>query len=859
MRPELSKVFTLNNYRVLDYLMQHVELEIDLSKRPVQCRASLLMVPNPILSNREPHLELNGENMILTALTVDGRLLTIDEYELTTNSLIIKNVPQTKSFTVKATTRLGENTDLFGLYETEGTILIKAETEGLRRVFYCHDRPDNLATYTTTIIAHEESYPILLANGRLIEKKKLTDGLFSVTWLDTLPKPSYLFALVAGKLAFSAVNFVTKSGRELPIEFYVAADATAKCDFAKQVIQHAMAWEERVYQLECDLPQHMVAGVDKYASGASEPTGLNLFNTENLYATQQTRTDEGILRVLEVVAHEFFHYWTGDRVTIRDWFNLPLKEGLTTFRTAMFREELFGTTIVRLLDGKNLDERAPRQHTYTAVRSLYTPAAYEKSADIFRMIMLCVGQELFYPAMTHFLRDNDGKAVTLEDVIHSLSQSLDRDLRTFLPWFTEDGIPELTVTDEYSPAAQRYTLQIKTSGRKNRPIPLALGLLNSNGQEVLATTLLTITQDDMIFQFDNISSAPVPSLLRDFSAPVILRYPHTVDNLLLLMQYDTNLYNRCEAAKQLIITLVQQKPIDLVKLSSSIINTYRNILQDKSIDPWILAELLTLPREEELLTQVTSIHFEQIIKTKNFIHQQLAHELKNEWSALLHHLTHFEAKKPEPSVLFDIDQAGRRRLKAVCYSYWQFIDRQATQSALESQFAKSLGNNMTDTVSALSLLCNITPEETGNTLLNKFYEQWKGDTHAINYWFKVQAACHFHCIKRMRHLLIHEAFDLLNPNKVYALIGPFLDNIYGFHAISGEGYRLVAEVILSLDKINPPLAANLTQRFVCWEKYDEKRQQMMLANLTFIHAEAVSVDVKNRAQKGLDKALATAG
>lgn len=426
-----SGIFRLNDYKVLDYLIKHIDLELNLSKKPVQSKTVLTIEPNPKAKSYSLDLELDGENMLLESIFLDGKELSPEEYEITKDSLIIKNIPQGRTFTLETTTHLGENTDLFGLYETEGVILVKAETEGLRRVLYCHDRPDNLATYKTTIIANKEDYPVLLSNGSLIAKKDLDEGLHSVTWLDNVPKPSYLFALVAGKLQKSVTYFKTRSDRQLPIEFYVPPAATSKCDFAKEVLKEAMRWDEEVFDLDCELPQHMVAGVDKYASGASEPTGLNLFNTANLFATPATRTDADFLRVLEVVAHEYFHYWSGDRVTIRDWFNLPFKEGLTTFRAAMFRERLFGTDLIRMIDGKNLDERAPRQDTYTNVRSLYTAAAYEKSADIFRMMMLYMGEKTFYQEMSKFLKNNDGQAVTLEDVLASLSNSTGKDMSSF--------------------------------------------------------------------------------------------------------------------------------------------------------------------------------------------------------------------------------------------------------------------------------------------------------------------------------------------------------------------------------------------------------------------------------------------
>ncbi|KTD41311.1 aminopeptidase N [Legionella parisiensis] len=851
-----SGIFRLSDYKILDYQVKHIDLEIDLYKKPVQSKASLTIEPNPHSKSYSTNLELDGENMILESISLDGKKLTHEEYELTNDSLIIKNVPQNRSFTLKTTTRLGENTDLFGLYETEGTILVKAETEGLRRVLYCHDRPDNLATYKTTIIAKKEDYPVLLSNGSLIEQKDLEEGLHSVTWLDKVPKPSYLFALVAGKLQKSVTYFKTRSERELPIEFYVPPEATAKCDFAKEVLKEAMRWEEETFDLECELPQHMVAGVDKYASGASEPTGLNLFNTANLFATPETSTDADFLRVLEVVAHEYFHYWSGDRVTIREWFNLPFKEGLTTFRAAMFRERLFGTDLIRILDGKNLDERAPRQDTYTNVRSLYTPAAYEKSADIFRMMMLFLGEETFYKGMKQFLQDNDGGAVTLEDVLASLGKSTKKDMNSFLHWFTESGIPQITVTDEYDAEAKRYTLKFKTKGVKGRPIPMVVGLLNNKGKEIQGDTMLIVNQSDMEFHFNNIDSRPIPSLLRSFSAPVNLEYTYKTEQLRLLMQHDSNIYNRCEAANKLITQMVKDYCSGkIITFTPEFFNAYRSILNEKngSLNYWLLAELMAIPSEEVLFSSLQNQDFEKIAAARQLIQSQLAIELKQDIFSMLKNLDIIPVSQCSPFESFDILSAGARRLKQVCHAYLAAIQFEKIKQQLVEQFNNSLGKNMTDCISALNLLLSDNYSQSGK-LLASFYDLWQNDSSAINYWFNVQAAAHSEdVVNLVKQLMLHPAFDLSNPNKVNALLGTFINNPYGFHSISGKGYQLIVDAILKLEKINPTLAANLTEKFNSWDKYDEKRQKLMLSQLEFMSTNALSADVRNMAKKGLEK------
>jgi len=852
MNKSFNKVYRLSNYTVTPHLMSNVSLEIDLTKKPVQCKALIVFTPNPAASQNVAHIELNGENMLLISLLVNNKKVHADDFEVTDHSLIIKNIPKNEPFTVKTTTLLGENSDLFGLYETEGIYLIKAETEGLRRVFYCHDRPDNQAIYRTVIIAAKDRYPVLLSNGKLIATEDLEHGNHKVTWLDEVPKPSYLFAMVAGSLQRSATCFTTRSGRQLPLEFYVPAHATAQCQFAKEVLKSAMAWDERTFNLECDLKQHMIAGVEKYASGASEPPGLNLFNTINLYASKQTKTDLGMLRVLEVVAHEFFHYWSGNRVTIRDWFNLPFKEGLTTFRTALFREDLFGTDLIRILDGKNREERAPRQNSYTAVRSLYTAAAYEKSADIFRMIMLTIGREHFHKGMMLFFQEYDGQSVTLEDVLHSLTDYSGLNINAFLPWFTESGIPEVRISDEYNSENKSYTLKIKVIGGKSRPIPCVIGLLDCWGNEILSDYTLLIDKPAMEFHFHDISSRPIPSLLRSFSAPVYIKHKVELNELMVLIQYDTNHYNRYEAARTLIIEFLTSRDYDPDSLPSEFFATYRSILYDKTIDPWILARIIALPTEEDLIASLPNTNFEQIIKGLKKIRIAIANELKNDLLNVYGQITNHQYIKPADFSIFDIREAGIRKLRDACYSYFQYTDYNRTKFNLIKRFNEALGHNMPETISALTILTDMNCPEV-ITLYEEFYNYWKANNQCINYWFNIQASAHHeYVVDIVRSLTQHPAFDLQNPNKVCAVFTPFICNPYGFHQASGKGYQLVAEIIIKLDKINPPLAAHFAQNFVNWKKYDDKRQQLMLEGIALINAESVSIDVKNVVQNELN-------
>lgn len=849
-----SEAKKLSDYQSLNYFIKHTELSIDLSFEPVTTNAKLSVEPNP--DNKPSHntsLTLDGQNIDLLSVMVDGQLLEPIDYSLTEESLTIKSVPADKPFIIEMNCGLRENTDLFGLYVTEGTAIVKAETEGLRRLFYLHDRPDNLSTYKTTIIADKEEFPVLLSNGVIKQRKELPMGRHSVTWYDPLPKPSYLFALVAGKLKLLISEFKTKTDRPIPIEFFVPEHALQQCEFAIRVLQHAMRWDETALDLPCDLEHMMVAGVDKYPSGASEPTGLLLFNTANLFASQASKTDLDILRVLEVVAHEYFHYWSGDRVTIRDWFNLPLKEGLTTFRAAMFREDLFGTDLIRMLDGKNLDERAPRQSSYTAVRSLYTAAAYEKSADIFRMMMLVVGRDSFFNGLTQFFKENDGQAITLETFLDFVSYSTGVDLQKFLPWFTESEIPNVVIEAHYNEKKNRYYLKVTVENRKNRPIPMIIGLINSDGEEVLSDRLHLLEDDHTTLVFDDIESHPTPSLFRSFSAPVYIKYNYTIDDLILLMLNDSNLYNRCEASKALLTGFV----IDYcsgkeINPSSRVIDAYKVILKDPNLNGWMKAQLLALPPLEDLVLAQHKPCIEKTAEGLQLLRRHLAVRLTSDLLDCSNRIQFEFDQSDSKELLFDIKNAGLRRLFNTCYSYLACSVTEKTKRVLANLFWDSLNKNMTDTISALSLLCEIDAAE-ADQLLERFFDNWKDNPGAVNYWFKLQATMHSEeVVGRVEKLLFHPAFDSSNPNKVFALLSTFINNPYGFHASSGMGYKLIEERIIELDKTNPTIAMQLLAGYTNCKHYDDNRFQMMLSSLMNISNKATSDDVRHTAKTFFD-------
>lgn len=847
----------LSDYRAPDYLIDHIDLTIDLSQSPVNVRSRLTIRHAKKIQERDTLLSLDGENLSLMNLSLNNIPVDPSDYQLTDSSLTLFRIPKEDTFYLEADVFISQSEDLFGYYVTEGTGLVKAETEGMRRIHFCLDRPDVLSKYTTTIIANKDQFPTLLSNGELLHQENLPDGKMSVTWHDDTPKPSYLFALVAGNFEKTATTYQTRSGRKLPIEFYVRADAVNKCDFAKEILVKAMKWDEETFDLDCDLTSHKIAGVDKYASGASEPTGLNLFNTQNLFSTAATKTDTDILHVAEVVSHEFFHYWTGDRVTIRDWFNLTFKEGLTTLRSAMFREKLFNRDLVRYLDGKNLNDRAPRPDTYTAVRSLYTSAAYDKGAAVFRMIADTMGEKDFCRGINDFLKHYDGCAITIEKLVDHLNHFSEKEIKGYLNWFTQPGTPTVTVTAQYDPRSKRYTLCLSQSSStpdyQPRPIPVAIALYDQHGNEVVKEHTLLLTEAKQEFHFDGLSAKIVPSLLRGFSAPVIIKYAYTAEELMLLMQHDSSLYNRIEAKNQLINLRVQLYCQDgPFSFTEETMITYRALITDTTMNEWLLAEILRIPSEDELVKAFDKPDLSKIRAARIYLMEKIANIFLPEWIARYTNTVETPIQSNTAVADFDLAAASRRRLKFICLSYLMVALKEDVKQIALQLFQKSLTNNMTETCNALTLLCEMYSPET-QAALDDFYMQWQNEPDALNYWFRLQASSSQCTPKQIAALLNHPAFDLTNPNKVYALLYPFMHNPSAFHHASGDGYQLLAKVILSLDSINPSVAARLVDGFSNWEKLDYPRQKMIYDTLMHLHDTAMSVGVLEAANRELSK------
>jgi aminopeptidase N len=861
----------LKDYKVPDFLIDKVDLEFELGEEKTLVKSRLEMQKNPEGSAKE--LVLQGEALELKSIAIDGKILEPKQYKVTDTTLTIARVPEKFILEIHTIIKPQENTELSGLYKSSGNFCTQCEAEGFRRITYFLDRPDVMARYTTTIIADEARYPILLSNGNLVGSGKLNQGRHWATWEDPFKKPSYLFALVAGNLEFIEDFFETESGRRVTLRIYVEKGNRDKCDHAMQALKKAMRWDEEKYGREYDLDIYMIVAVSDFNMGAMENKGLNIFNTKYILARPELATDQDFIHVEAVVAHEYFHNWTGNRITCRDWFQLSLKEGLTVFRDHSFTADTTSPTITRIANVNGLrtvqfgEDAGPMAHpirpdAYIEINNFYTPTVYEKGAEVIRMISTLLGDDLFRQGMDLYFERHDGQAVTTEEFVKAMEDGSGVELSQFRLWYSQAGTPVLKVKDNYDPIKQVYTLEIKqtipdTPGQKNKKpmhIPVKMGLLDESGKEILAD-LLHVRYEEEKFQFENIAAHPVPSLLRGFSAPVKMEYDYSDTALQLLFKHDTDLFNRWESGQKIAINLIlklihdfqQKKPLHLPK---DFIQGYLVALQSVE-DKWLLAEMLTLPSEKYLAEHMSVIDVDAIHAVREYILLEMAKQLKEQFIAL------YKANSDENATYqFTMTEVAKRQLKNVCLQYLMVLDEAGIHKEMGwKQFKASLDNNMTDTMAALRSLININGPER-EAALKDFYAKWEKDALVIDKWFMLQAVSKRpHTLGSVKKLMQHPAFDIKNPNKVYALIGGFCgQNPAHFHAANGEGYEFLANVVLRLDALNPQVAARMVTPLTHWKRYDAGRQKLMKQQLDNIQQhKKLSKDIYEIVSKSLQE------
>lgn len=855
------KTIYLKDYQKPDFSIEKTQLAFELEDE-------YTLVTSTLSIRREQRgqpLRLHGQELELISVKVNGKLLSQDEYEQDDEFLSVADVPDVFEFECVTKIYPQNNASLEGLYKSNTMYCTQCEAEGFRKITYYLDRPDVLSEFTTTIIADKKRYPVLLSNGNKTQEEKLPDGRHKIVWHDPHLKPCYLFALVAGDLIHIDDHFVTASGREVLLRIFVEAKDKNKCAHAMTSLKNAMKWDEDVYGREYDLDIFMIVAVDDFNMGAMENKGLNIFNTSCVLAAQETTTDEAFQRVEGVVAHEYFHNWSGNRVTCRDWFQLSLKEGFTVFRDAEFSADMGSRTVKRVEDVSLLrsmqfaEDAGPMTHpvqpsSFIEISNFYTLTIYEKGAEVVRMIHTLLGPELFRKGSDLYFERHDGQAVTIEDFVAAMRDVSGRDFDQFMNWYRQAGTPDLRVTSSYDEEQKTYTLNFKQSCRatpesaEKKPfhIPVAMGLLGDAGALPLKCEgvvspetddnthcVLEITQAEQSFTFENVQERPVPSLLRNFSAPVKLHYRYSRDELLTLMSRDEDGFCRWDACQELAIQVIQEVMTALTTepaptVDEKIITGYKRLLTDETLDPAMVALMLKLPSEGYIAELQTVADMDLIHHARARVERKLAVALKDEF------MSAYMRMNEQTEFAVDSASIAKRSLKNAALHYLMVHASAEHVEVCKEQFYTA--NNMTDEYGALKAIVHSTKasiKELKQEVLDSFYAKWQHEPLVVNQWFAVQSTAPLpETNKTVNELLTHEAFDLKNPNKLRALIGGFsMRNPICFHDKSGSGYRFLGEQIRKLNSQNPQVAARLLTPLTKWKKFDEGRQKLMLAEL----------------------------
>lgn len=849
------RVIYLKDYQVPSYLIEETRLNFQLFEEETLVESSLKVRLNPESGSKTPLLTLYGnEELELIELLVDGQDLSPDNIQRQGEELNLSCLPET--FNLKITTRIypQKNTALEGLYKSDGMFCTQCEAEGFRRITFFPDRPDVMSVYRTTIEADKSLYPVLLSNGNLVETQDLEDGRHRVVWEDPFPKPSYLFALVAGDLQSIEDSFVTQSGREVRLVIYAEQKDLNKLDYAMLSLKNAMKWDEEVYGREYDLDIYMIVAVDFFNMGAMENKGLNIFNTSCVLANPATTTDMGFQRVEGVVAHEYFHNWSGNRVTCRDWFQLSLKEGFTVFRDAEFSADMNSHTVKRVEDvgvlrtAQFAEDAGPMSHpirpdSFIEISNFYTLTIYEKGAEVVRMIRTLLGKDAFRKGSDLYFARHDGQAVTTDDFVQAMEDASGVDLTQFRNWYSQAGTPQVSVTDEFDAAKGEYTLRFSqscpaTPGQdKKAPfvIPVAYGLLASDGTEVTlpdgeTSGVLVLDKPEQSFSFSGLSEKPVPSLLREFSAPVKLNYQYSRDELMFLMAYDTDGFSRWDAAQKLAVGIMQELVNDYqagieLQLDSALVEAYRLVLSNPELDKAMVSKVLALPSEAYLAELAEEVDVDAIHSVREFVRKTLATELEELFADVYRANNLTQAYSP------DAESIARRSLKNLALAYLMALEKPIYTELAKAQYRNA--DNMTDQQSALTLIAHSSDESLSAQLLEDFYQQWKGESLVVNLWLGIQATdTRSGALQRVQGLMKHPAFDARNPNKLRALIANFCaQNSVNFHALDGSGYQFLADRVLELNKQNPQIASRMLTPLTRWRKFSAERQTLMLSQL----------------------------
>jgi aminopeptidase N len=859
------KTVYLKDYQSPLFLIDAVDLTIDILEDVTTVHSHLSIRKNPEAQQASNDLVLDGESVELISVYRDSIELKENSYKKEEETLTILNNPAEFSLEITCKIKPQKNTSLEGLYKVDGIFLTQCEAEGFRKITYFPDRPDVMSRYQCTIKADKKKYPVLLANGDLTKCGDLENGRHFATWVDPYPKPSYLFAMVAGDLACREDDYTTKSGRKVLLQIFTEHENIDECDYALLSLQKSMKWDEDVFGLEYDLDTYMIVVTSSFNSGAMENKGLNIFNARFVLAKPETATDYDFRNIEAVIAHEYFHNWTGNRVTLNNWFQLSLKEGLTEFRNQEFSSDMGSRAIqrisfVQLLKATQFTEDAgPMAHPvrpefYIEVDNFFTKTVYDKGAEIVRMIQVLLGKENFRKGMDLYFKRFDGQAVTIEDFVKAMEDASGNDLSRFRFWYSQAGTPEMTVERCYDKAHQTYSLTCTqvipdTPGQTNKkpvPIPINLALYGKRGQEIILNLkgkdcdsrtkemVINFSNAKEIFTFTDIHEEPVPSILRGFSAPVNLNIEYSIDEMIFLMANDNDPFNRWNITRKLlsdtVLSLVEDiQQNRMLEVDYQIIEAFQKALLNPNINKELTALALTVPSESELGDLVSIIDVDAIHTAREFLMNTIANQLKDNFREI------FETNQENGPYQIDQGSIAKRCIKNLALTYLSHIKSSdhKTDSFVFDVFKST--NNMTDEIAALSVLTNI-ESEWRQKAINMFYDKWQNDALVLDKWFAVQAGSSLpDTLENVRKLMDHPKFSLQLTNKVYAFFINFFQlNPWNFHRIDGKGYELLSEFVIKLDRINPRLAARGASYFNQWKKYDKARQEMMQEHLNRI-------------------------
>ena len=861
MKEGNPKAIYLKDYKKPDYTISEVQLRFELFNDKTLVHASLHIMATANVSKDTP-LVLQGEQLKLIEVSLDGQPIQEKDYLQTADTLQISHVPQNFVLNTQVEIDPANNTALEGLYLSSGNYCTQCEAEGFRKITYYLDRPDVMAVFSVRIEADKKQFPVLLSNGNRLAGGALDGDRHYVDWHDPFPKPSYLFALVAGDFACNAAQFTTASGRDVAIEIYTEKHNAHKCEHAIASLQKAMQWDEQRFGLEYDLDTYMIVAVDDFNMGAMENKGLNVFNSSCVLASPDTATDADYMRIEAVIAHEYFHNWTGNRVTCRDWFQLSLKEGLTVFRDQEFTSDVTSRAVKRIQDVRYLrahqfaEDSSPMAHpvrpaSYVEINNFYTLTVYEKGAEVVRMYQTLLGKDGFRKGLDLYFQKFDGQAVTTDDFAQAMAEANDIDLGNFLNWYAQSGTPVLNIRGHWQQESQEYILSIQqlipdTPQQPNpqpQLIPVTLSLYNTGGHAMplslagespASSITLQLKQKREEFVFKDIDENPVPSLLQNFSAPVKINYDYSWDDYAFLMAHDVDAFNRWDAGQRF-ATDYLLKAIEAIQKeqpqpdAGALIRALESALTNEELDPAFLAEMLILPAEMYLYDFVHPIDVDAVHHARQSLRYEIASALESTLLDL------YQANCVRGAYSYNASDMGKRKLAAVCLSYLNTLNNEEYLQLSKAQFKQA--NNMTDTMSVLEAM-NDSEHVFRDEALNDFAEQWKDDALVMDKWFSLQArSSKPNVLNDVKALQAHPCFSIKNPNKVRSLIGIFcMMNHTAFHNRDGSGYAFLTAKVIELNGINPQIAARLIKPLISWKKYDAERQALMKASLEEIKA-----------------------